>query len=202
MARRSDHTREEIKEMAIIAAETIVGREGYKGLSARKVAADIGYTVGTLYLVFENLNDLIIQVNDRTLAELNEAMKASIDGLDGAQERVLALSRAYIDFATHRTHRWRMIYEHIHPDNTALPDWYRRRIESMFEPVGREIAVMMPEAAPVACRKATHALWCGVHGICILGLTGKLDVAGADSVRVMVDLLVENYLRGLLKERC
>ncbi|MFC1797586.1 helix-turn-helix domain-containing protein [Pseudomonadota bacterium] len=31
---------------------------GYEGLSARKVAAAIGYTVGTLYLVFENLDDL------------------------------------------------------------------------------------------------------------------------------------------------
>ena len=52
MARRSDHSREELREMAITAAEQIVVEQGYEGLSARKVAAAIGYTVGTLYLVF------------------------------------------------------------------------------------------------------------------------------------------------------
>ena len=43
-------------------AERIVAEHGHSGLSARKVASAIGYTVGTLYLVFDNLDDLVLQV--------------------------------------------------------------------------------------------------------------------------------------------
>lgn len=71
MARRSDHSRDELREMALTAAEQIVLENGYESLSARKVASAIGYTVGTLYLVFENLDDLVLQVNARTLDRLH-----------------------------------------------------------------------------------------------------------------------------------
>ena len=70
MARRSDHSREEIKELALNATEEIVAEAGFQALSARKVASAIGYTVGTIYLVFKNLDDLIMQVNARTLETL------------------------------------------------------------------------------------------------------------------------------------
>ena len=45
-------------------------------MSARKVATAIGYTVGTLYLVFENIDDLILNVNARTLDRLHSRMSA------------------------------------------------------------------------------------------------------------------------------
>ena len=77
MARRSDHSREELREMALSAAEQIVVEQGYEGLSARKVASAIGYTVGTLYLVFENIDDLILNINARTLDRLHAKMTAS-----------------------------------------------------------------------------------------------------------------------------
>ena len=54
MARRSDHTREEIREMALVATEQIVSVAGFSALSARKIAKKIGYTVGSLYLLFDN----------------------------------------------------------------------------------------------------------------------------------------------------
>ena len=76
MARRSDHSREEIKEMALVAAEKMILANGKDGLSARKVAQEIGYTVGTLYLVFKNLDELILHVNGRTLDRLFEKMTA------------------------------------------------------------------------------------------------------------------------------
>ena len=74
MARRYDHSREEIRTMALEAAEKIVVEQGHKGLTARKVMRDIGYAVGTLYLIFENLDDLILHLNVRTLDRLYRRM--------------------------------------------------------------------------------------------------------------------------------
>ncbi len=46
MGRRSEHSRDEIREMAVNAAAEIVEKEGFQALTARKVAGSIGYTVG------------------------------------------------------------------------------------------------------------------------------------------------------------
>lgn len=70
MGRRNEHTREELREIALQAAEQLVAEHGLAGLSTRKVVGRIGYTVGSLYMVFRNLDDLIAQMNERTLETL------------------------------------------------------------------------------------------------------------------------------------
>ena len=78
MARRSEHSKEEIRDMALAAAQDIVKAEGLAGLSARKIAKKIGYTVGTLYLVFKNQDDLILTINARTLDALAAKMQDAL----------------------------------------------------------------------------------------------------------------------------
>lgn len=51
MARRSEHSQAEIRKMVLEAAEEIVQEDGYPALKVRKMATDIGYTVGSIYRV-------------------------------------------------------------------------------------------------------------------------------------------------------
>ena len=74
MARRSDHTREELRRMALDAARAIIESDGLRALSTRRLAKAIGYTPGTLYQLFEDLDDLIIEVNVETLDALHAAL--------------------------------------------------------------------------------------------------------------------------------
>src|SRR5512143_1537196 len=113
MARRSDHSREEIRQMALEAAEAIVAAEGYKGLSTRKVASAIGYTVGTLYLVFESQEDLVLQLNVRTIDALYEWLRARRGNATAPRDNLLALADAYIAYAEAETARWNLLFEYI-----------------------------------------------------------------------------------------
>ncbi len=75
MARRKDHTREELHGMALAEAWRIAEAEGLRGLTARRVAREIGYTVGTLYNVFTDLDDLVVQLIGRIFDALYEELK-------------------------------------------------------------------------------------------------------------------------------
>ncbi len=70
MARRADHTREELASMALKAARDIIVKSGAAAFSTREVAARMGYTVGTLYQLFRDAEDLIERVNAETPTEL------------------------------------------------------------------------------------------------------------------------------------
>jgi len=49
MARRSEHSLQELKVMVLDAAEAIVIKEGFSELKVRKIAVEIGYTVGSIF---------------------------------------------------------------------------------------------------------------------------------------------------------
>ncbi len=196
MARRSDHSREEIREMALMAAEKIVSVQGHTGLSARKVATAIGYTVGTLYLVFDNLDDLILQVNGRTLDRLHAQMLKEQALLQDAKERLLQLGHTYIRFADKDPHRWMLIFEHRLPDNQEIPEWFQEKVARMFALVETGLTPLAKQHSSQEISQAARALWSGVHGICILAITHKLDMPGVGSVQDLAQSLMDNYLMG------
>ncbi|MCP4283838.1 MAG: TetR/AcrR family transcriptional regulator [Gammaproteobacteria bacterium] len=196
MSRRNDHSREEIREMALAAAEKIVLKQGYSGLSARKVARAIGYTVGTLYLVFDNLDDLILQANGRTLDRLHAQMVKDQRQYQGTRERLLQLGQTYIRFADEDPHRWEMIFEHRFPEGQERPEWFQQKVARMFSLVETGLEPLAEHHSTQEIAQAARALWGGVHGICILAITHKLDVAGVDSVHDLIQSLMDNYLRG------
>jgi len=199
MARRSDHSREQIKEMALQSAERLINQQGYKGLSARKVAADIGYTVGTLYLVFKNQDEFILHINSRTLDELYQAMEETISTHPDPQDCVTALCRTYYDYAAAHANRWLLIFEHALPDKNALPDWYQQRITRGFEMLEQVLEPIVAMHNQQQVGKAARVLWGSVHGITMLAVTRKLDVVGVESVYELIDSLVHNYLAGLTR---
>jgi len=198
MGRRSDHSREQIREMALQSADRLVREHGYKGLSARKVATDIGYTVGTLYLVFKNQDELILYINERTLDELYQTMEKIIAEQLQAKACVLSLCRDYYEFASKHSHRWLMIFEHTLPENEVLPDWYAQKIQHGFTLLEKSLKPMATNLSSAQLSKAARVLWGSVHGITMLAVTNKFGVVGVDSVNELLDSLVENYLAGLI----
>lgn len=194
MARRSEHSLEEIKEMVLSAAETIVIEEGVAALKVRKVAMDIGYTVGSVYMVFDNMADLIRHVKARTLDDIAGQL-SEVDGCGQPEQCIMGLAKAYLDFAERHFNRWSMIFDQ-NGDEANLPDWYQLKVDTLFNPLETQVARLAPETSKSQARCAARALWGGIHGVCILSLTGKLDAAGVDDVEDTLILLVDNFLRG------
>ena len=198
MARRSDHSREEIREMALAATEEIVATQGYPALSARKVASAIGYTVGTLYLIFDNLDDLILQVNGRTLDRLHHRIMEDQARCKDAQNSLLQLGHSYISFADAEPHAWEMIFEHRIADEQETPAWFREKVAHMFSLVEERLAPLAVHRSQREISEATRALWGGVHGICMLAITHTLGVAGVESVQEVTHSLMSNFLKGFI----
>jgi AcrR family transcriptional regulator len=196
MARRSDHSREEIRRLALDAAEQIVVGEGFKGLSTRKVATAIGYTVGTLYHLFANLDDLVLQVNGRTLDDLYSWVEARHSAAASARDRLLALANAYIAYAENKTPRWNMLFEYVASADNQLPEWYMQKLARLFAPAETALQPLAGEHSEPALQQAARVLWASVHGICTLKIRHRMDLAGGQSTEQMAQMLIDNFLRG------
>ena len=198
MARRSDHSRDELYELTLEAARKIAEQDGLRGLASRRVARDIGYTVGTIYNLFEDLDDLIVHLNGRTLDDMYEAL-AKIPLADGPENSVRALATGYIAFARGRPKLWSVLFEHHLPEPRQLPDWQDTKIHRLFGLLEQALEPLFPPDGEAERRHAARVLWAGLHGICALESLGKL--AAAESAETMADTLVTCFLAGLRSVR-
>lgn len=203
MARRNDHSREELKELALSAAEKLVDEYGTHALSARKIAAEIGYSAGTLYLVFNNLDDLCWHVNARTMHRLNSlfANDPVINDPASAPAQVLRqVGLVYLRFANDNPNRWTLMFEHSTPDDVECPDWLTMAIDQLFEYVKAPLKQLQPQADETQLQLGIRTLWCSVHGIAALNLRGKLFLPATTRADELLDNLLAHYLKGWIQE--
>lgn len=190
MARRNKHSLEEIKEMILDAAETIIINEGYSALTVRKIAMEIGYTVASIYMVFTNMADLALHIKANTIDELTGQLQ-QIPVTD-PERQVAELAKAYLKFAAKNLNRWNMIFA----QDTEYPEWYRQKINLLFSLSEAQFALLAPDCSTQQSKLAARVLWSGVHGICTLSLTRELDAKSIEDVEDAVVLLVENFING------
>ena len=194
MARRSEHSQQELKEMILSTSEAIVINEGFAALNARKIAMKIGYTVGSIYMVFANMADLTLHIKARTLDDMVLQLE-QIQHLDAAQS-IEELAKTYLRYASQNFNRWNMIFEHPLPKDTQACEWYQQKVDHVFGLVEIQFTNLAPGCSDHTKKRAARALWGGVHGICALSVSGTLDIVGVDDVEESVVLLVRSFIQG------
>src|ERR1700736_6673327 len=178
MARQSDH-HAVLRERLIDAAERTIAANGLAGLRARDLARDAGCAVGTIYNVFEHLDELILCVGSRTLAMLHAALEAGRLGRpygspEDTADDLVRLALAYLVFAAEHTVRWRALFEHRMSEARPLPQWFVDQQHQLFAQVERPLVTLLPDLDPDSRRILARTLFSAVHGIVALGLEEKL----------------------------
>ena len=168
-----------LREQLIDAAERTIAEKGLAALKARDLAQQVGCAVGTIYNVFEHLDELVLCVGLRTLAMLEAALGAipplgGHHSIETAADDLVRLALAYLEFATKHTVRWRALFEHRMSEARPLPEWFVEQQHALFAQVERPLAALLPELDPDARRILARTVFSAVHGIVALGLEEKL----------------------------
>jgi len=194
MGRRSVHTPEELREHIVNAATELITTSGLSGLSAREIARRIGYSPGTIYNVFVNLDDLILTIEGRMLADLDRTLEA-IPRSGDPRAYLLALAEAYLRFTHEHPRLWNLLFEHHLPAGTDVPDAYRDKLEGLLARIEDALRPLVNADNDEVKRRA-RVLWAGVHGITSLSTADKLSSITAEAAWPLVRDLVETYLDG------
>lgn len=176
MGRRSDHTRAELEALIVDEGWRQLAEVGLARFSARDVAKRIGYSIGTLYNVFQSYDGLLLAINARTLAlwagDLRERLAR------GGPDRIASLVRGYFAFAAEHPRTWIAIYEYRVSGGGASPAWYQDLVAEIIGIAAGEIAAAVPDITPSAIRPLARSLIATVHGHCVFALFGTFDLSG------------------------
>jgi len=196
MARRSDHSREELKELALQSTEELLNEKSSSELSTRQIATKMGYTVGTLYQIFDNLPDLLLHVNARTLGILYQDCKKLDLSTQDAEENILAYANLYLQFAHTHPGLWELIFDSNVLTDRELPDWYLSQANALFSLIEVQLKKINPDKAALEITKTSRVLWSSVHGICTLSINNNLFANSACSSEELIQSLIKHFIKG------
>jgi AcrR family transcriptional regulator len=182
-------------------AERTIAEGGLAALKARDLAAEAGCAIGTIYNVFEHLDELVLCVGSRTLAMLDAALGAVRSrGPYGSTEEAIAdlvrLALAYLDFAAQHQVRWRALFEHRISEAHSLPDWYVGQQQMLFAQVEGPLAMLLSGLDDDRRRILARTLFSAVHGVVVLGLEEKLVSLPLSDLRRQVAAIVRAIAQG------
>ena len=196
MGRKSIHTADQLRELILEAAEKIVAKCGLAGLSAREIARVIDYSPGTLYNMFDNLDDLLLHVEARMLDRLDAALETATADKTG-EIAVRAFATKYLSFALERPKLWNLLLEHHLPPSFLIPDWYQEKLSKPVDRLEQAIMPLIGAKDVGGAKQSARALWVGVHGAASLATADKVSHIPFEAVLEMVDDLVVTYINGL-----
>jgi len=196
--------RRKLREALIAAAERTIESEGLRGMKARELATKVGCSVGAIYNVFADLDDLIFAVNALTLEQLEKTLTVAggdnADPQGGAIKTLVHLGLAYTDYAAANTRRWRVLFDHRLPENKEVPTWYMANLARLFVYIEEPLRKLAPALSPISGALLARSLFSAVHGIVLIGLEEKLQHLPLPVLREQVTVMIEAMGRGLAQD--
>lgn len=196
MARRSEHSKEEIKELAIASACKLIVEKGNEGFKARSVAKEMGYTVGTLYYIFGNMEQFRYHVCGSIL---DNYFTFKDEQLDKKKDRLTFLIIQYVKFSQNHPNLWTFLFSYNAPPTVKLPDWYTQKLQILFSQLYTSFYPYTK--GKTATVRALRVIWAGIHGICAFSHNGRLALYGDNNPETLVKHLLNTYLAGLTKSQ-
>ena len=194
VARRQEHSREEMIAMVTAAAEDIGARDGLAGITMRRLAAAVGYAPNSIYHSVGDMDQVILRLNADTLERLHRSLRRRIRPEMDPGEAALAIADGYMAFVRQNHRLWSILVDYVRRDSGPLPDWYEAALARPLALVGETLAPLFADEEDA--RRSVAALWAGLHGIAALALSGKLGMVTPEDAPTLARLLVRRYLAG------
>lgn len=192
MARRSDHTQKELKELILNASIKLITEIGPSAFGTRAIAREIGYSFGTIYHIYGDLETLRYHVKGRILDRWYEELST---GMGKVEEKAKYLVDAYIELSQQQLFLWAFVFALPSDSRENSPAWYIEKVERLF-------SLVIDAFQPITKDKreaeiAARAIWPSIHGICVLSMSHKLEMVSNESPKELAHHLLDIYLEGL-----
>lgn len=200
MGRRSLHSPEQLRQLILGAARTIIERDGLQGLSAREIAKAISYSPGTLYNIFENLDDVLLTLQVEMLRDVSQKLATTPAG-PTPSAHIDALATAYVHYALENRHLWNLLFAHMPPTTAPVPTALHEYVLAIGATVRSAIDPLLDGVPEDERNLMARVMWAGVHGITAIAVTEKAPVLSTSNALDYARVLTSTFIDGLRLRR-
>lgn len=166
-----------LKRKIIDAARQVLVDDGYRNFSLRKVARNTGISATSIYLHFDNKDDLVHTLMEEAIERLNRRLEKRVKKSQDPIENLKDLAHEYADFALEHPREYQVIYVVSSDEMSRYPKEKFRKARKGYDIVTAvlEQAIqnyMINEERPGV---ASYTFWAQLHGVMSVVLSKRLD---------------------------
>jgi AcrR family transcriptional regulator len=186
-----------LKERILDAARQVLLSEGYRNFSLRKIAREIDVSATSIYLHFENKDDLVHHLMEEAIERLNSRLEEAVAKGDDPISRLEDLAHEYAQFALEYPREYQVIYLISSDEMTRYPKEKFRKARKGYEIV-TDVLKAGVESGSIAENKprmAAYTFWAQLHGVMSVVLSKRLDtrIAQQDFIDEAIDHIIDGY---------
>ena len=185
----------EHRERLIDSAIKLLDEKGSAGLQARLIAADAGISVGSLYKLIGDIDDVMREVAVRSYQQVAEEILHAIDKSNATtpREKLMVACLGYLSFVDRHMNRWETVLSRV-KYKYDLPEWFEGSIDSGFGLISDILRELPGEPTEEELLLHSYTIWASVHGIATLA---PASYKGVLTLEAALDLLIDSVMAKL-----
>jgi len=193
-SQRREKEKQELHSAILNSAAHLFLEKGYDGFSMRQVAEQIGYSATTIYLYFEDKDDLLFSVVDQAYERFSHDLETAFESTPDPIQRIYKLGRAYVDFGLQNPVAYQLIFMQ-RPDFLTRWSTGSRKTRPLALSIFQQAVNKAAEAGAIHTsdvESQADALWASVHGLVALSISMPMFNSEriAKAVNEALDILV------------
>ncbi len=195
MADESCYHHGNLRAALIRASAELIAEKGVEAFTLRAAAQRVGVSHAAPYRHFKDRDALLDAVAAQGFAAHVDSVREAVEERRDVLERLRAVGEAYVRFAKERPSHFRVMFGRTSSDPEAAG------LASFAELLARIDECQ--EAGVLAARdrmKVAGVLWCAVHGLAELSVSGAIELVAQDGLEDFKEFLMDVLIRGLRPE--
>lgn len=173
----------------------ILTEKGREALRLRDLAKKGGCSVGTIYNLFENVDEIVLRLNlkclDMMYGSLHREMNQGIQKGEDLKGVLRRMGKAYLTFGMKHPLLWKSLFENLAID--PFPKWYREKVDGGIE----EIECAIVKSYGLKAGKAAQIVgffWAAIHGITSIMLNKKRGQFDETYLNAYIDHCLKGFI--------
>lgn len=176
-------------------------QHGFSKLSMRNIAKRADVTATSIYLHFDNKDDLLLTLIEESIEHLKEYLIPEIDSAKGLIQQLEDLARGYIRFALENPQEYEIIYMVRPEEMPRYPKQKFQQIRSAYELLaeiiedGNKEELIDVESSVISA----YTLWAQLHGVVSVILSKRLDTRIPQNE--FIDQAIDHIIQGFIIQK-
>lgn len=187
-------------EILEVSRELLI-EHGFGKLSMRNIARRANVTATSIYLHFDNKDDLLLALIEESIEHLKEKLVQELDPSKDLIRQLEDLARCYIDFALEHPQEYEIIYMVRPEEMPEYPKEKFQQIRSAYELSAEIIKRGQREGGidvddPLV---SAYTLWAQLHGVVSVILSKRLDTRIPQ--KEFINQAIEHIIQGFIIQK-
>jgi AcrR family transcriptional regulator len=187
-----------LREDILEVSRTLLVNDGFGKMSMRKIAKRAGVSATSIYLHFQNKDELLLALIESSIAKLAEALNENLADSDDSITKLEKMAQSFVTFALENTQEYEIIYMVRPEEMPKFPKEKFQQIRKIYE----LLAGILSEGVSKGSLKvedplmSAYTLWAQLHGVASVIISQRLDtrIPSDEFVSQAVDHIIQGFI--------